>query len=208
MPTATRLCRFCKERGPVNDMVNINGGWFHNVSAAVKYGQEGAIKREKQEARKQKKRFKDMSKPHQEKLTQEQCNKLVRMLDYGKPCISCGETKPLEAGHFRSVGSCPELRFELLNIHGQCRACNQAGTRKMNRGRKPEVVSAEYEKRLRARLGDAVVDWLNGPNEMPKHTCEELKIMRAMYVAEQKYIEQYGRPSRNWRSFPPKEEAA
>ena len=78
----------------------------------------------------------------------------------------------------------------------------------MNRGKNPKVVAAEYEKNLRERMGNDVVDWLKGPHPIPHRTVEELKIMRAMFTAELKYIKEHGKPSRDWRQFPPLEQAA
>ncbi|OOF39066.1 recombinase NinG [Rodentibacter mrazii] len=61
-------------------------------------------------------------------------NKYIRLRDENKPCISCG--RPLvkeqfgggfDAGHFRSRGSAPHLRFYTLNIAGQCKKCNRWG---------------------------------------------------------------------------------
>ena len=56
-------------------------------------------------------------------------NEYVRLRDAHLPCISCDSTpndndlmtgSRWDAGHYRSVGACPELRFEPLNIHRQC----------------------------------------------------------------------------------------
>ena len=49
------------------------------------------------------------------------------MRDYGKPCISCGGNlgSKYDAGHFYSVGSSPNLRFNEYNVHAQCVHCNQ-----------------------------------------------------------------------------------
>lgn len=58
-------------------------------------------------------------------------NKYIRERDYFLPCISCGLFKEqkfggvYDAGHFRSVGSSPHLRFVENNCHKQCVACNQ-----------------------------------------------------------------------------------
>lgn len=53
-------------------------------------------------------------------------NRLVKLRDWGKPCISCGKPHKadFEAGHFHSVGAHPELRLMMKNIHGQCSECN------------------------------------------------------------------------------------
>ncbi len=60
------------------------------------------------------------------KLLQIQVNTFVRLRDKDLPCISCNSWlgKKYHAGHFYSVGSHPNLRFDEENIHGQCEQCN------------------------------------------------------------------------------------
>jgi hypothetical protein len=54
-------------------------------------------------------------------------NAYIRERDKMYTCISC--MKPLrgkyDAGHYFSVGSYPNLRFNENNVHGQCVECNQ-----------------------------------------------------------------------------------
>jgi hypothetical protein len=54
-------------------------------------------------------------------------NAYIRERDKMYTCISC--VKPLrgkyDAGHYFSVGSYPNLRFNESNVHGQCVECNQ-----------------------------------------------------------------------------------
>lgn len=52
------------------------------------------------------------------------CHKYIRERDQDKMCVSCGEYRPLSAGHFYSAGHYPSLRFNDKNIHGQCSECN------------------------------------------------------------------------------------
>jgi hypothetical protein len=60
-------------------------------------------------------------------------NKVARLRDIlaGHGCISCGARPDwkfggsVDAGHFRSVGSAPHMRFYLPNIHLQCKRCNR-----------------------------------------------------------------------------------
>lgn len=60
-------------------------------------------------------------------------NKVARLRDIlaGRGCISCGARPDdrfggsVDAGHFRSVGSAPHMRFYLPNIHLQCKRCNR-----------------------------------------------------------------------------------
>ena len=51
-------------------------------------------------------------------------NKFIRLRDEGKPCISCGEYKQLQAGHYYPVQGYAGLRFDEDNVHGECAYCN------------------------------------------------------------------------------------
>lgn len=51
-------------------------------------------------------------------------NEYIRKRDKGKPCISCGKVKELQAGHFYSVRMYDSLRFNEDNCHGECAGCN------------------------------------------------------------------------------------
>ena len=67
--------------------------------------------------------------PELTKKAQAAFNRYIRLRDRGKPCISCGkplgsEPNSYDAGHYRSVGSSPHLRFDENNVHGQCKHCN------------------------------------------------------------------------------------
>lgn len=52
-------------------------------------------------------------------------NKYIRTRDEGKPCISCGQYKDLEAGHYYAVQGYDALRFDPDNVHGECAGCNR-----------------------------------------------------------------------------------
>lgn len=51
-------------------------------------------------------------------------NAWVRRRDEGSPCISCGEYKTLQAGHFYPVSTHDGLRYDEDNVHGECAGCN------------------------------------------------------------------------------------
>lgn len=55
---------------------------------------------------------------------QKLCNEYVRLRDKNKPCISCGQYKELQAGHYYAVGGYDGLRFDLDNVNGECAGCN------------------------------------------------------------------------------------
>jgi len=109
------------------------------------------------------------------KDTQQAFNEWVRHRDAALPCVSCGRHHEgkYDAGHYRTVGSNPALRFESLNCHKQCVPCNQH--------KSGNVV--EYRLELVRRIGITNVEWLEGPHEPQKYTVEELKALTAKYRA-------------------------
>ena len=110
-------------------------------------------------------------------------NEYVRLRDVHLPCISC-DSMPndndlmtgsrWDAGHYRSVGACPELRFEPLNIHRQCVKCN----------RNLSGNAVEYRIRLVQRIGAEKVAWLEDLHAPCKYTVEEIKAIKAKYRAK------------------------
>ncbi|KPB29774.1 recombination protein NinG [Pseudomonas syringae pv. syringae] len=109
------------------------------------------------------------------KDTQQAFNEWVRHRDMGEPCVSCGRhhNGQWHAGHYRSVGGHPALRFEPLNVWRQCAPCN---THKSG-----DLVN--YRAELVRRIGIVNVEWLEGPHEPQKYTIEELKALTAKYRA-------------------------
>ena len=63
---------------------------------------------------------------HQKALnrTQVVVNKMIRERDAGLPCVSCGNLRTLEAGHFRT-STHGTTRFHPFNLSGQCATCNR-----------------------------------------------------------------------------------
>jgi len=110
-------------------------------------------------------------------------NEYVRLRDAHLPCISC-DSMPndndlmtgsrWDAGHYRSVGACPELRFEPLNIHRQCVKCN----------RNLSGNAVEYRIRLVQRIGADKVAWIEGPHQPQKLAVDEIKNIKAEYRAK------------------------
>jgi hypothetical protein len=107
-------------------------------------------------------------------------NAWVRERDAALPCISCGRHHQgkYDAGHYRTVGSNPALRFEPLNCHRQCSPCN---THKSG-----DIVNYRIE--LVKRIGADKVDWLEGPHEPKRYTIEDLKTIKADYLAKTKEL--------------------
>ena len=116
-------------------------------------------------------------------LAQSAVNAYVRARDEGMPCISCGEMRPLQAGHYWSVGARPELRFNEANIHGQCSRCNVdlAGNREAFRA---GIVD---------RLGSELADCLDTPAPAQKFTLDDLKAIRASAEVKRAEIVDFAR---------------
>ncbi|MBD8258291.1 recombination protein NinG [Pseudomonas fluorescens] len=110
------------------------------------------------------------------KDTQQAFNAWIRARDAGQPCISCGRHHEgqYHAGHYRTVGATPELRFEPLNAWKQCAPCNNHLSGNL----------INYRISLLQRIGEEKVVWLEGPHEAKRYTVDELKAMTAKYRAK------------------------
>lgn len=107
--------------------------------------------------------------------TQKAFNAWVRQRDIGLPCVSCGRhhNGQWQAGHFKSVGGHPALRYEPLNVWRQCAPCNTHKSGDL----------LNYRVELVRRIGLEKVGWLEGPHEPKKYTTDELKALTAHYRA-------------------------
>ena len=112
-------------------------------------------------------------------------NAFIRERDKHQPCICCGQ--PLGAGdvggsfdcgHYRSVGSAPQHRYNELNAHAQRKQCNRWGA-----GR-----AVDYRLGLIARIGLEAVEALEADNQARKWTREELTAIRNTYRAKLKEL--------------------
>lgn len=159
-------------------------GWACGLAIAPA-NQEKARKALDQIERKEIKARKEKLKSRSEHMreAQSEFNTYIRLRDAHLPCISCDSTATddglitgsrWDAGHYRSVGACPELRFEPLNVHRQCVRCN----------RNLSGNAVEYRIRLVARIGSDQVAWLEGPHEARKYTVPDLLEIKAQYRAK------------------------
>lgn len=115
------------------------------------------------------------------KIAQAAFNAYIRTRDEGKPCISCGSlTGKKNAGHYRSVGSAPELRFEPLNCHLQCEKCNSYLSGNL----------INYRINLIKLIGLGVVEWIEGKHEPMKYTIQDLQEIRATFIKQAKLWKQ------------------
>lgn len=111
-------------------------------------------------------------------------NAFIRARDAWRPCICCGRTSSgwtrggdWDAGHYRSRGAAPHLRFDERNCHAQLKQCNR---------RTFDV--AAYRRNLVERIGLAAVEALESDNEPRKHSIDDLKAIKAEYTAKRKEL--------------------
>lgn len=93
-------------------------------------------------------------------LIQKEVNWYAKHVLYrGHPCYTCGKPQrpgdsggAFHAGHYRTVGGVPELRFELRNLRIQCFVCNHHGS----------GMRDVYRANLLDERGQRELDWLDG----------------------------------------------
>jgi hypothetical protein len=119
------------------------------------------------EHNKRKRKLKDEDKTLQLKKTQAIFNRYIRTRDKQLPCISCNRhhSGQYHAGHYKTVGANPELRFESDNCHKQCAPCNNHLSGNI----------CNYRINLVNKIGVSGVESIEGPHEPKRYTIDELK---------------------------------
>ncbi|HHM4713580.1 TPA: recombination protein NinG [Pseudomonas aeruginosa] len=135
--------------------------------------------RERREVRVRKERLKSRADHLRE--AQQAFNEFIRWRDRiaGHVCISSGlpldwSGNQTDAGHYRSTGAAPHLRFNENNCHAQRKLDNRylSGN------------AVDYRVGLIARIGLAAVEELEADNSVRKYTVEDLKAIKAHYRAK------------------------
>ncbi|HEK1491840.1 TPA: recombination protein NinG [Pseudomonas aeruginosa] len=135
--------------------------------------------RERREVRVRKEKLKSRSDHLRE--AQQAFNEFIRWRDRiaGHACISSGlpldwSGNQTDAGHYRSTGAAPHLRFNENNCHAQRKLDNRylSGN------------AVDYRVGLIARIGLAAVEELEADNSVRKYTVEDLKAIKAHYRAK------------------------
>ncbi|WP_272668177.1 recombination protein NinG [Providencia sp. PROV117] len=191
-----RRCKICRE-------------WFHpkyeNIEwCSPEHGAKLAIKRrskerEKLEAKLKKER-QQKEKESRDKLkirklavkplkyftqqAQNAFNAYIRYRDRNEPCISCERFHEgqYHAGHYRTTGANPELRFNEDNCHKQCAPCNNHLSGNIEK----------YTPNLIAKIGQERFDILMGFHELPKWKREDYERIRDHYRKKLKELKDAG----------------
>lgn len=150
-----------------------------SLGCSVAYLEDKKKKQKKESAKawvKEKRTIKQRLKTHSDHLKDLQriFNRYIRLRDKDEPCISCKTTvsEVWDAGHFRAVGSHPELRFEELNVHKQCRKCNGYWGGNL----------IDYRINLIDKIGLLKVEWLEGKHKPTKLTIPEIESLKKLYL--------------------------
>lgn len=101
-------------------------------------------------------------------------NSYIRNRDAGLPCISCGNSRELQAGHYVPEKQSSFLRYHEWNVNGECGGCNCFDAFHL----------IGYRKRLIDKIGLKAVEWLeDNKSVVKKWTRNELEAIIEKYKA-------------------------
>ena len=181
MSNKKRRCSQCKDYKIAADGIVIHNVFFCDIDCVTTKAFNNRDKGRKIKEIAIKKEFQANDIKLRKKEAQKAFNAFIRIRDEKEPCISCGRyhTGVYDAGHYKSVGSSPELRFEELNCHKQCHwNCN------INLSGNIE----NYRINLIKKIGVENVEWLEGKHEPKKYNCEQLKEIELYYKEQKKAL--------------------
>lgn len=195
-----KRCRYCKEYFDEWGMVKVPLGYFCSIEHAREHGQKKAKALKDKKERKCTRERKELVKTCTKWLAEAQTavNAYIRIRDRERPCISCGgSVEEIEneqgwkvggcwdAGHYRSRGAAKHLRFNLYNIHKQCKSCN-GGSGKYSH--KAESVGQFYTISLIEKIGRHRVESLNNDNSIRKFDIEYAKRIKAIFNKRSRHL--------------------
>jgi len=162
-----RTCKICKTKfNPQYNSVQP----ACSIKCAIEYTNNLKAKKWKVEKKVLKEKLKTTSDYLKELQTV--FNQWIRLRDKGNVCISCQKpAKKENAGHYRSVGSSPQLRFEPLNNNLQCEYCNTYLHANL----------INYRINLIKKIGLDKVEWLEQEHEPKHYSIPELILMKQEY---------------------------
>ena len=172
-----KSCKVCKAKFEPRATTQVVCSW----QCSIAYTNQEKAKRERKEYREKKEKLKTL----REWLGEAQVvfNRYIRELRKDMPCVSCGKYRSVyDAGHYRSVGAAPQLRFNENNVWPQCVPCNQH--RSGN--------AVEYRIGLVKLIGADEVEKLENSNEMIKYSIDDAKNIKLKYNNKIKELRQKG----------------
>lgn len=169
-PIKQKKCKICKAYFTPQRPLQLVCQW----KCAIDFAKDTKIKTVKKEVKEAKLKLKSRS--DWLKDTQVVFNKYIRLRDQDDGCISCGSKSAYayHAGHYRSIGSAGHLRFNELNCHRQCSACNTHLSGNL----------IQYRHGLIRKIGIHAVETLESDNNTVKWSVEEIKLLKAQFSAK------------------------
>lgn len=179
--TRIKTCKVCRAKfDPRQPMATVCSPGCALTLAQSKRAKAEKVAQVKERKADRQKRERLKTKGEWTREAQAAFNAFIRARDAGQPCICCGRTSTgaasggeWDAGHYRSRGSAPHLRFDERNVHAQLKQCNRYDS--------GNVVG--YRLGLIARIGLAAVDALEA-DQAPRHySIEQLRGIKAHYTS-------------------------
>lgn len=188
MKSANRRCSNCRKKVASEDALISHLKAFCNYACLKEFTAKNADKiadkrrkEKRQEDKKKKEKLK--TRGQWQKEAQTAFNAYVRWRDRDEPCISCGNFTAdgavggnWDAGHYRSTGSAPHLRFHLWNCHKQCVRCNRYLSGNV----------AEYRKGLITKIGNYKVEQLDFDDKPRQYSIDDLKRIKNIFTKRNK----------------------
>jgi hypothetical protein len=171
-----KKCKQCKLTFHPTKPLQYVCGW----ECAIAYANKLTTKNFNQDIRRRKTELK--TKAQWLKEAQIEFNRFIRQRDAADPCISCGRfhTGQYHAGHYRSIGSAPHLRFNEYNVQKQCSACNNHLSGNI----------INYRINLITKIGLAQVERIEADNEAKHYTIDDIIAIKKHYQAKVKELSQ------------------
>ena len=184
MKSTSRRCSQCRKKVATEDALVSQLKAFCGYPCLKEYTAKNAdkiadkVRKDKrQEDKKKKEKLK--TRGQWQKEAQAAFNAYVRWRDRSEPCISCGNYTAdhsvggnWDAGHYRSTGSAPHLRFHLWNCHKQCVRCNRYLSGNV----------ADYRVALVWKLGHERLEALENMTGSKNYSIDDLKRIKSIFT--------------------------
>lgn len=183
-----KTCKSCKQKfnpkRPLQSCCDIPCAIAH--ANALKAKQQAAkAKQDRADTRERKVKLKTRSEWMKEAQAAFNAYIRARAIRFGHRCISSGVYLPadgigggFDAGHFKSVGSAPHLRFNLNNVWGQSKKDNMYLSGNVS----------EYRKGLIERRGIEVVEALEADNTSRHFDIDYLRRIKKIFTKKRKMM--------------------